>query len=244
MPEFDTDVAQPVEAPATPQPNDTAPPPAAALDALAVRVDHAHGLQDIDGLTRLHADPQTPPEWRARIEDLMVDLLAERASQQGPPEEAPAGGRSKGGGPELPEEAATRDTTLQRLSKMAVSEKVRLALFGTREERFLLIKSVNRIIATAVLKSPKTNDAEVALIASLRNVHLDVLSTIANTPAWTKKRTIALNLIRNPRTPAALSLRLLRQTLPRDLQVIARDHGIPDVVRRTAQRAVAAKKQD
>ena len=44
------------------------------------------------------------------------------------------------------------------------------ALKGTREERAILIRDPNRIVATAVLGSPKVTDGEIESFAAMKNV--------------------------------------------------------------------------
>lgn len=222
--------------------------PAAQLQAMlrgqepttrALLLERARRRQDFELLSGLRSQGDAAPELQQAAENLMVEILAAQA-QQDPGEERSLDAED-GTEPRPGDKApAAKDTAVQRLAKMAVSEKVRVALFGSKEERFILVKSVNRIIASAVLKSPKTTDAEIELISQMRNVHLEVLTTIANTPIWSGKRTIALNLIRNPRTPVAMALRLIGRVPPRDLQNVARDRGISEAVRRAAARAVSA----
>ncbi|MBI1746005.1 MAG: hypothetical protein HYR55_05370 [Acidobacteria bacterium] len=215
-------------------------------DTQELLMERARRLQD-DGLLRqMHASPATSPKVRERLENLIVETLTAQAGQKGPTEERFSDDKVDSiSEAENTQDNPSRETIFQRLNKMTVAGKVRAALFGSKEERMILVKSMNRIIAGAVLTSPKTSDTEVELISQMRNVHLDVLTTIAITPAWSRKRTIALNLIRNPRTPVALSLRLLKQITSRDMQFVARDRGIPEVIRRTATRAVlAAKKRE
>jgi len=54
--------------------------------------------------------------------------------------------------------------TIQKVACMTVAEPVQPALKGNQEERIILIRDANRIVATAVLDSPKLSDSEVESI--------------------------------------------------------------------------------
>ena len=88
---------------------------------------------------------------------------------------------------------------------MTVPEKVKCATKGTREMRSILIRDPNRLVASAVLSCPKVNDAEVEAFAKMGNVSEDILRTIAKTRAWTKNYAVVLSLVKNSKTPVALT---------------------------------------
>ena len=56
-------------------------------------------------------------------------------------------------------------TALQRLQKMNVPQKVQRATKGSREERAILIRDPNKMIAMAVLSSPKLTLSEIEAFA-------------------------------------------------------------------------------
>ena len=89
---------------------------------------------------------------------------------------------------------------------MTVPEKMKCATKGTREMRTILIRDPNRMVAAAVLSCPKVNDAEVEAFAKMGNVSEDILRTIAMSRAWTKNYSVVLSLVKNSKTPVALSL--------------------------------------
>ena len=61
------------------------------------------------------------------------------------------------------------------------------------------------MVASAVLSCPKVNDAEVEAFAKMGNVSEDILRTIAKTRAWTKSYGVVLSLVKNSKTPVALT---------------------------------------
>ncbi len=75
----------------------------------------------------------------------------------------------------LPEETEARQAEIvKRLSSLPVREKIRYALFGTREIRSMLIRDSNKEVARTVLRSPKLTDNEVETIAAMRGVAEDI----------------------------------------------------------------------
>jgi hypothetical protein len=134
------------------------------------------------------------------------------------------------------------DSTLQRLASMTVAQRISRAMKGTREERAILIRDPNRIVTSAVLSSPKMTDTEIAGIARMANVSEDVLRTIAANRAWLKNYTVALGLVKNAKTPVALSMNLLARLNDRDLRMISTDRNVPDVLRVTARKKVVIDK--
>jgi len=133
-------------------------------------------------------------------------------------------------------------STLQRLASMTVAQRISRAMKGTREERGILIRDPNRIVTSAVLSSPKMTDTEIAGIARMANVSEDVLRTIAANRAWLKNYTVALGLVKNAKTPVALSMSLLGRLNERDLRMISTDRNVPDVLRVMARKKVVIDK--
>jgi hypothetical protein len=127
---------------------------------------------------------------------------------------------------------------VQRLAGMSVMGKMKVAMRGTREERAVLIRDPNRLVATAVLSSPKLTENEVESIARMANVSEDVLRIIGNNRAWVKNYGVAAGLARNPKTPVAISLHLLHRLNDRDVKMMAIDRNIPDPVRIAARKRV------
>lgn len=128
----------------------------------------------------------------------------------------------------------------ERLSTMTVPEKMKCAMKGTREMRSILIRDPNRLVASAVLSCPKVNPAEVEAFAKMGNVSEDILRTIANTRAWTKSYGVVLSLVKNSKTPVALSLNLMQRLTESDVKKIATDRNVPEALRLAARKRAVA----
>jgi hypothetical protein len=137
----------------------------------------------------------------------------------------------------LPQEGSERESAItHRISSMPVREKIKYALFGSREIRSMLVRDTNKEIARAVLRSPKLRENEVESIAAMRNVADDILREIGNSREWTKGYTIVHTLIKNPKTPPIISQRLIFRLRTQDLALMSRDRNISDSVRHNATR--------
>jgi hypothetical protein len=127
-------------------------------------------------------------------------------------------------------------STIQKIARMTVAERVQTALKGNREERVILIRDANRIVSSAVLESPKLSDSEVEAIAIMKNVSEEVLRLLATRREFIKNYTVVHSLVKNPRAPIGTSLTLLNRILTNDLRGLARNKNIPEVLRKAAQR--------
>jgi hypothetical protein len=134
-----------------------------------------------------------------------------------------------------------RLSTIQKIARMTVAERVQTALKGNREERIILIRDANRIVSAAVLDSPKLSDSEAEAIALMKNVSQEVLRAVGAKREFAKNYTVIHNLAKNARTPIATSLGLLNRILTSDLRALARNKNVPEVLRKSAQRQVQVR---
>jgi hypothetical protein len=141
-----------------------------------------------------------------------------------------------------PAPAEDEATTLQRIAGLNVAQRIALAMKGSREERTILIRDPNKIVAVAVLSSPKMSDTEIEGIARMGSVSDEILRLIANTRAWVKSYPVVLALTKNAKTPLAVSMNLLSRLNERDLRMLSTDRNIPDVLRITARKKVVLDK--
>jgi hypothetical protein len=139
----------------------------------------------------------------------------------------------------LPLDTEERQTEIvKRLSRMSMPEKLRYALFGNREIRSILVRDSNKEVARTVLRSPKLTDNEVESITAMRGVAEDILREIGRSRTWTKSYAVVQNLVKNPKTPPAISQNLLFRLRAPDLMQLSRDRSVSDAVRYNASRAL------
>lgn len=131
----------------------------------------------------------------------------------------------------------------QRIQKMGASEKIKLALLGNKEARGILIRDSNKLVSTAVVRSPKVTEQEIGLIASSRQVAEDVLRIIGNSRTYMRNYAIRQTLVQNPKCPPQISMKLLQTLNERDVEGIAKSRGLPAALVTMAKRMIATKKQ-
>lgn len=131
-----------------------------------------------------------------------------------------------------------RENLVQRIARMSFTERLKAAMKGSREMRAILIRDPNKAVATAVLSSPKVNEAEVEAFARMANVAEDVLRIIGSHRVWMRNYGILAGLTRNPKTPVALSLNLMGRLNGRDLAMLSVDRNVPEPLRVAARRRV------
>lgn len=127
-----------------------------------------------------------------------------------------------------------RGSALQKISKLDVKGRINLAVKGTKEERSLLIRDGTKIVALAVLESPKVSDGEVEKFASQKNVLEAVLRAIPMKRRYMKMYPVVRNLTFNPRTPIDVSLGLMKNLLVQDLRHLSGNKEVSDTVRKLA----------
>jgi len=134
-------------------------------------------------------------------------------------------------------------SVIKQIANMSVPQKVQAAIKGNREIRNALVRDANKLVCSAVIRSPRITEAEAEFYASLRNVQQDVLRLISMNREWTKNYKIVLILVKNPRTPIGISTNLMKRIMPKDLRLLKMDRGIPEVLRTIARRMLIQKKR-
>jgi hypothetical protein len=142
----------------------------------------------------------------------------------------------------VPEPEPEALNLFQQVQQMRVSEKIQLALKGNKEARALLLKDSNKQVILAVLNSPRITEQEVESIAQSKGVSEDALRVIANNRSWMKNYGIIVGLVNNPKTPVGISLGFIKNLKPKDLNNLARNKGVPEVIRTSAGKFLQTKR--
>lgn len=206
--------------------------PAESLKAFFAGNDVDPALRDVYA-RRGSLGPVAPSDTPGGAE--VADAAAGRAENADVPEGETEGEKGED------EEAAAEPTVLANLS---IADRLKFAVKGTREQRAQLIRDSNKIVATAVLTSPKLTEAEVEAFVKMGNVSEDVLRIIGTNRAWVKNYSVILGLARNPKTPPAMSLQMLNRLSAKDVKMLAVDRNVPESLRLAARRlAVKAREK-
>lgn len=141
--------------------------------------------------------------------------------------------------PRPPEDVPEEEKSIWvRILHMGVSDRVKLAFRGGRTERAILVRDRNKLVCSAVIKSPRLTDTEVEAFATMRNIETEVLRQIGMKREWMRKYPIVLNLVKNPKAPLGVVLPLINRLNLRDLKNLTQDRNVPEAVRISARKLV------
>ncbi len=156
----------------------------------------------------------------------------------------PAARASDGDGPLIDVSGPDSENEEDRaapIHSLTVPARLKLAMKGTRGQRAVLIRDPNRIIAAAVLSSPKLSETEVETFARMSNVAEEVLRVIGTNRAWVRKQAVASALVKNPKTPPAISLALLPRISRREVKNLSIDRNVTETLRLAARKVMAVQ---
>ena len=131
----------------------------------------------------------------------------------------------------------------KRILTLNVAQKAILAMKGGREERVILVRDTNKIVALSVLKNARMTEGEVEMIAAMRNVSDEILRNVGINREWSQNYTVVANLVRNPRTPPSVSTNFVARLNNKDLKLIAGDRNVPEIIRKMAKRTFDLRTQ-
>lgn len=182
-----------------------------------------------------------------------VRLFGPQAATQPPPQQGPTAdqvmaefsmpdaeaGAGEEGAP--PMEEGVKLTLSKRIMGMNVSEKIKLATKGNKEARGILIRDSNKLVSTAVIRSPRITDGEVLAQAQNKIATDDVLRVIYTNREWLRKYSIKLALVKNPKVPQGVSMRLINTLHEHDVKALAKDKNVPGSVQMLAKKQIEKK---
>ena len=138
-------------------------------------------------------------------------------------------------------EEGKRLTLAQRIMKMNIAEKIKLATLGNKETRSLLIRDANKLVAVAVIRSPRITDGEVLTIANNRAVQEDVLRVVYTNREWIKMYPLKLALVKNPKTPSGIAMRFLSTLRESEVKDLSRNKNVPSAIQMMAKKMMDKK---
>jgi hypothetical protein len=197
---------------------------------------------------KLFENPHLSADIKRRADEFLEEFFLKKEREAGTLEEAPEEAPAPEPAATTPVEDAEKadDPTkslFARIATMNVVQKIRLAWRGNKEERLFLIRDTNRLVSTAVLRSPKTREADVETIANMKSVSEDVLRAIALRKEWMRKYSIMSAIVRNPRSPIDATLPLVLRLNHGDQIKLAKDRNVPEALRASARREVARRER-
>jgi hypothetical protein len=137
-----------------------------------------------------------------------------------------------------------RQTLLQQISRMNVSQRVQFAIKGGSEARRTLIRDSNKVVQRAVLVSPRLTDQEVEGFASMTSLTDEILRMIAANRNFRKNYSVVRNLMNNSKTPLDVSLHMLPMLNAMDLKKLTMNKNVPETLRSTAIKLQRTRKEE
>lgn len=191
--------------------------------------------QLVEAHRRIHGTDPSPGTGEDSAETLMAEYQAELAADL----------EEKGGSmpPPTPEQEEKRLTMTQRVLKMSVSQKIKLATLGNREARMLLLRDSNRLVSLAAVQSPRITDGEILSLANSKTAGAEVLRYIYERRDFLKVYALRAALVRNPKVPLPTALKFLPTLQEKDIKELARDRNVPATVQAQAKGWVMKREQ-
>ncbi|OJH34627.1 hypothetical protein [Cystobacter ferrugineus] len=140
-----------------------------------------------------------------------------------------------------PMEETKRQSLTQRIMKMSISQKIKLATLGNKEARSHLIRDTNKLVCTAVIRSPRITPGEVLSCAGNKAVNEEVLRHIYSSREWTKNYKIKMALLKNPKLPLAVGMKFLNTLRENDVKELSRDKNVPSGLQGFAKKMLQKK---
>lgn len=140
-----------------------------------------------------------------------------------------------------PMEEGKKLSLSKRIMSMNISQKIKLATKGNKEARGILIRDSNKLVSVAVIRSPRITDGEVLAQAQSKTCNEDVLRVIYSNREWLRKYAIKLALVKNPKVPQGVSMKLMNTLYEHDIKNLSKDKNVPGTVQMLAKKQMEKK---
>jgi hypothetical protein len=189
-----------------------------------VRMDEVPAMRE--AYVRIHGEdaPPPPPEELVTAEEVLAEQGPALTADNAPPMEE-----------------GKRLTLTQKIMKMNVAQKIKLATLGNKEARGLLLRETNKLVSMAAIRSPRITDGEVLLMAGNKTCQEEILRYIYSSREWTKNYKIKLALVKNPKVPAGVSLKFLGTLRDSEIKALASARDVPGAVQTMAKKIIDKK---
>jgi predicted transcriptional regulator len=140
-------------------------------------------------------------------------------------------------------EQQEKERFAQKVQNLNISEKVKLAIKGGKDARSILIKDSNKQVMLSVLENPQLTISEVENTAKNRSALEEALRIISKNREWMKQYSVIMALVTNPKTPPAISMRLVPRLKKKDIKLLEKNKGVSEAVRVMAKKTMKAQEK-
>ena len=127
-----------------------------------------------------------------------------------------------------------RNLELQ-ISQMGISQKIRLAIVGSRSAIAIMVRDSNKLVHMAAVRSPRVRYADARKWSKNKSLPDGVISFIAGNRDWTRHYEVQCNLVANPKTPLSDSMSFVKRLRTNDLKQLSKNRNVPHQVARMAK---------
>lgn len=131
----------------------------------------------------------------------------------------------------------------REIAAMTTSQKIRFATIGSPEAIMILVNDASPLVSMAAAKSPQVNEAVVEQVAKRRNISGDVLTAFGQRPELLRRLSTKRDLMKNPKTPPSLAMKLISHFQPHELERMAQDRNVSGSVRQLLKNYLERKKR-
>lgn len=205
------------------------------VEAISAIMTRAHAVDDLDAIETLEtithaaAEPALAYETRKRLYEAALlqhhPAIARLFLSISPTLPIPAS-LKKQLGPERSLRPADRPLTL--------GERKSLARTHRRDQIILLVRDPHPAVVEILLSNPHVTEADIIKMAAMRPAVPDSLAKIASHPRWSVRHAVKRALVLNPATPLADAIRIATTLKAAELNELAADHSLPDLLRQHA----------
>jgi hypothetical protein len=128
-----------------------------------------------------------------------------------------------------------------KINKMNMAEKIKLALKGNKTARMFLVRDPNKQVSLNVLKNPKITEQEIEFILKNKATGEHLIREIARTNAFIKDYNIMRELVFHPKTPINISMNFINRLFVQDLERLSKSRDVPSSLKNQAQRLYQVK---
>ncbi len=219
-------------------------------DSLALLERHAAlspGQRDRLAEIRLHfverplarAEPDAAPLEPEVAQQVVEAMVAAEEYERESATSAPTARAADHGEPDTEEEQ--RKHAMFRILDMNTAEKVKLAFLGSAEERVILLRDSNRVVASSVLKSPRVSAKDAEAYANMRSLSEELIVMISNKREWMRNYQVILGVVRHPKSPPRIIMNLMQLVKDRELRLMLKDRNLPETTRQQVRRTFLAR---
>ena len=135
-----------------------------------------------------------------------------------------------------------KESLHNKINKMTVGQKIKLAYKGNKTVRELLVRDSNKLVGVAVVNSGRITDQEVMTIAMNRSINEDVVRALTSNREYMRKYPVKVALVNNPKTPIPTAITMVNSLHIKDLKNLSNNRNVSSAVFTFAAKLYKAKK--